>query len=278
MNDGPPRRRPPARRANALDGKTWTRNSLSLWSDIRKSEEELRLKHPAMFPAQLVERVIQCFLRPDDRVVLDPFSGVGSTPVTAARLGKTGIGIERNPDYLALARTRCAVPALPPDGSCALHEGDARDLGRWLGPESVDLVFTSPPYWNILTQRRTADYGEIRNYGDDPADLGTIADYDAFIAALGEVFQAVWGVLKPDRYCVVNVMDLRRKARFYPLHMDLAREMARHGFALDDLIVWDRRHEYNRLRPLGYPAVFRVNKVHEFLLIFHKPATPLGRR
>lgn len=43
------------------------------------------------------------------------------------------------------------------------------------------------------------------------------------------------------------------------------------GFIYDDLIIWDRRHEYNNLKPLGYPAVFRINKIHEYILIFKKP-------
>jgi len=42
------------------------------------------------------------------------------------------------------------------------------------------------------------------------------------------------------------------------------------GFELDDIIIWDRQKEYNNMRPLGYPYVFRVNKVHEFVLIFKK--------
>ena len=46
------------------------------------------------------------------------------------------------------------------------------------------------------------------------------------------------------------------------------------GFLLDDIIIWDRRQEYNHLRPLGYPSVFRINKVHEYILIFKKPANP----
>ena len=58
------------------------------------------------------------------------------------------------------------------------------------------------------------------------------------------------------------------------LHSDLAAllsDPSRGGrYVFDDLIVWDRRAEYNNLRPLGYPAVFRINKVHEFLLIFRK--------
>ena len=66
-------------------------------------------------------------------------------------------------------------------------------------------------------------------------------------------------------------MDLRKGSRFYPFHSDLARKMEDIGFIFDDIIIWDRRLDYNNLRALGYPSVFRLNKVHEFLLIFKKP-------
>jgi hypothetical protein len=71
-------------------------------------------------------------------------------------------------------------------------------------------------------------------------------------------------------------MDLRKKDRFFPFHSDLAARLSdreRGGrWIFDDLIIWDRRADYNNLRPLGYPAVFRINKVHEFLLIMRRPA------
>jgi len=66
-------------------------------------------------------------------------------------------------------------------------------------------------------------------------------------------------------------MDIRKGCEFFPFHSDLATEMQRIGYIFDDIIIWDRSLEYNNLRPLGYPAVFRVNKVHEYLLIFQKP-------
>jgi hypothetical protein len=39
------------KKANELDGKTWLHYSISVWNDIKKSPEEIKLKHPAMFPA-----------------------------------------------------------------------------------------------------------------------------------------------------------------------------------------------------------------------------------
>ena len=64
-------------RANLLDGRTWARYSISIWSDVRKSAEERRLGHPAAFPVELAIRLIRCFAGPGDRVVLDPFCGTG---------------------------------------------------------------------------------------------------------------------------------------------------------------------------------------------------------
>ena len=258
------------RRANRLDGKAWTRNSISVWSDIRKTAEEVRLKHPALFPAALASRLIDCFAAPGDAVVLDPFAGLGSTLVAAAQAGLQGIGIELNPDYVRIARKRLADTAggVTP----TLHIADARDLSAYIEPESVDLVITSPPYWDILTRRRTADGKAVRNYGETGADIGRIAAYGDFLDALQRVFAQVLVSLRPGKYCIVVVMDLRKHGRFYPFHSDLAQRMESAGFIYDDLIIWDRRHEYNNLRPLGYPYTFRVNKIHEFVLIFRKPA------
>jgi len=255
------------RRGNLLDGRTWTRYSISVWSDLQKSKEELRLKHPALFPVQLAQRVIECFLPPEGRVVLDPFSGLGSTVLAAHNLGRVGIGLDINPDYVRVAQQRLGDCS----EGCRIICADASDLLHHVGQESVDLVVTSPPYWNILTRRRSADRKAVRNYGDRREDLGRVPDYSNFLPALGRVFARVREALRPGAYCVVVVMDLREGPRFYPLHADLAAAMQKIGYLWDDTIIWDRRREYNNFRPLGYPSVFRINKAHEYLLIFQKP-------
>jgi DNA modification methylase len=76
--------------------------------------------------------------------------------------------------------------------------------------------------------------------------------------------------LKDKGYCIVNVMDIRKKNQFYPLHIDITEKLQQVGYTLDDIIIWDRQKEYNNMRPLGYPYKFRINKVHEYLLIFTK--------
>lgn len=267
-----PRKVPP--RCNGLAGREWLQNSISVWSDIARSVEERRLKHPALFPTMLVERLMDCFLRPEGTRVLDPFCGSGSTVVAAERRGLEGVGFELSPEFVRMARERLeAVNSAP---ASVIHECPASELRMRVAPESIDLCITSPPYWNILNQRRTADYKSLRHYGNLAGDLGTIDDYPAFIEALATVFTDVLTVLKPGAYCCIAVMDLRKKDRFFPFHSDLAARLQQVGFLLDDLIIWNRQAEYNNLRPLGYPAVFRVNKVHEFIVLMRKPLPPRG--
>lgn len=45
-------------------------------------------------------------------LVLDPFSGTGTTPIVAAALGRHGVGVELSADYLRLARWRAEDPTL----------------------------------------------------------------------------------------------------------------------------------------------------------------------
>lgn len=279
-----------AKRANDLDGRTWERFSISVWSNIRKTPEELKLGHPAMFPLELVIRLIQCFTTSEEKVVLDPFAGVGSTLLAAELMGKLGIGIELSAEFCEKAKSRqihvgprfdeggeikgkmlndLLLPAEP--GGRRIHADDARNLLKYISPSSVDLVITSPPYWDILLQERSADQKEIRHYGEEEADLGKISDYNQFLEAMKEIFAKVYEALKPGKYCVVIVMDLRKKNKFYPFHSDVANMMQSLKFIYDDVIIWDRRHEYNNMRPLGYPYKFRINKAHEFVLIFQKP-------
>ncbi len=269
---------------NALGGKRWIQNSISVWSDIRKSTEEVRLKHPAIFPEMLVERLIETFLPREGDVILDPFAGSGSTIVTAEKMGKTGVGVELSQEYAALASQRIAdvarlaveqdeslpAPTRTEQKSHVIH-GSALKLSEHVPPESVDLCITSPPYWNVLNQRRSADHKAVRHYGNHEQDLGVVDDYDAFLTELTLVFEQVLETLRPGGYCCVIVMDLRKKSQFFPFHSDLAARLQQIGYIYDDLIIWNRQSEYNNLRPLGFPSVFRVNKVHEFILLMQKP-------
>ena len=267
------------KRANSLSGAEWVKHSMSVWGDIRKSPQENSFKHPAMFPEMLVKRLLSCYCNDDDKIVLDPFMGSGSTIVAAYKLGKLGLGLDISEEYIELAKRRIEQIEIPLTETNIEHVkpkfivGDARRIQELIDHE-IDICVTSPPYWNILNQKRTADGKEIRNYGDDVSDLGNIEDYEKFLLELNHVWKGVFNLLKPGGYLIINVMDIRKKNRFYSYHSDLIKKLTSlnyPAFDLDDIIIWNRQSEYNNLRPLGYPYKFRINKIHEYLLIFEKP-------
>ncbi len=78
--------------------------------------------HPAMFPEELVMRVIKLFSYVGD-VVLDPFNGAGTTTAVAKKLGRRFLGIDISPEYCEIARQRL-VATLSGDFHAVQHRGD----------------------------------------------------------------------------------------------------------------------------------------------------------
>ena len=253
-----------SKKCNDLSGKEWLQNSFSIWRDIVKTKEEKDYKHPASYPVSLCEKLIRTFSKPNSNVI-DPFNGIGSTTVAAQKLGCNAVGIDLSSDFCEIARNRIGN-----DNKIRIINGDSFEVLKTLPDNSFDICVTSPPYWDILNMKRSADQKETVNYSDKENDVGNIPNYDDFISTLSTLFSSVNRVLKKGGYCIVNVMDIRKKSNFYPLHSDLATALKKEGFIYDDIIIWDRQLDYNNMRPLGYPYKFRINKVHEYLLIFIK--------
>jgi DNA modification methylase len=262
-----------AERLNKLNGKEWLQYSFSIWKDIKKNKEEWSLKHPAMFPIMLVERLIDIFTNSKKQVVLDPFMGSGSTLIGAQNKGLKAVGFEINRDYISMAKKRLDnvyKNLFSSDSNYEIINDSAENLDKYLVSNTVDLTITSPPYWDILNRKRTADKKAIRNYSNSEIDFGNIEIYDQFLSSLQSVFKKVYNVTKNGRYCIAIVMDIRKNSTLYPFHADLSKKMEEINFILSDIIIWDRQKEYNNMRPLGYPYSFVINKVHEYILIFKK--------
>lgn len=70
---------------------------------------ENRQNHPTQKPEGLIERMVLASSHKGD-VVLDPFSGSGTTLRVCQQLGRHGIGIEINPDYVLMTQERLDKP------------------------------------------------------------------------------------------------------------------------------------------------------------------------
>ena len=257
-----------AMRANALTGSEWLKNSFSIWRGLGKDSDAG--DHPAPFPIALVVKLIDCFAADREGLLLDPFAGSGSSLLAALQVGMGAVGFDINLEYRSVFERRLSLFEAP-NTRWRYEIHDARHLGTLLDTNSTEICITSPPYWDILNRKRTADGKVPRSYSANGHDLGNLAEYHAFLAALEQVAGQVGNVLRPRGYFILNVMDIRKGSTFYPLHQDASDGVLRTGaFTLEDIIVWDRQSDYNTMRPLGYPYKFIINKVHEYLLIFRK--------
>jgi DNA modification methylase len=72
---------------------------------FKVATEPTPFAHFATMPTELVKPCILAGSREGD-TVLDPFAGSGTTGMVALRHGRRFIGIELNPEYVSLARTR----------------------------------------------------------------------------------------------------------------------------------------------------------------------------
>lgn len=73
----------------------------------RLRDDTGRKAHPTQKPEALLSRVLMATTLPG-ALVVDPFSGTGTTGAVAKRLGRRFIGIERDPDYVKASRERIA--------------------------------------------------------------------------------------------------------------------------------------------------------------------------
>lgn len=70
--------------------------------------------HPTQKPLALMKWCIG-FLPKDTKIILDPFMGSGTTLVACAKMGRSGIGIELDPDYFEIACERVRKAYEQPD-------------------------------------------------------------------------------------------------------------------------------------------------------------------
>ncbi|MET0517007.1 MAG: site-specific DNA-methyltransferase [Nitrospiraceae bacterium] len=114
-----------------------------------------------------------------------------------------------------------------------LIHGDARNLS-FIDDESIHLVITSPPYWNL------------KKYRDSLHQLGHVEEYEVFLAELDKVWKESYRCLVPGGrlVCVVGDVCLSRRRHgrhvVVPLHADIAVSCRKIGFDNLNPIIWHK--------------------------------------
>lgn len=270
----------PPSHINCLTAKEWLKSQVGVW-EFFYEKRDVRDKdlHPATFPISLARRVIELFSHKGE-LVLDPFVGSGTTLVAAQDLDRNALGFDLQRRYVELAASRLADQRLGHAAHQAAVQDDARNIPSYLGEGSVGLLFTSPPYANLLNRRRknksrrkrdNAQLGRVEQYSQDPRDLGTL-DLAMYTEEMGDIFERLLPLLVPRGHCVINVPDMWWDDTRVTIHVSLVEELRRRGYELRNIIIWDRTNIVNRMGIFGWPSNFiTMGVTFEYLLDFWRP-------
>ena len=266
---------------NCLTAKEWIKCQLGVWQ-VFYEKRDIRDKnlHPATFPISLAKRVIELFTHKGE-LVLDPFVGSGTTLVAARDLNRNALGFDLQEQYIDLCAERLGYTLFDRTQQLAIQD-DALGIENYLDSESVSLIWTSPPYANLLNrkrknksrrgdERRNEQFGKIEQYSQDDRDLGTMPLED-YTTAIGDIFEKLLPLLKPKGHCVINVPDMWWENERITIHIAIVEELRKRGYELRNTIIWDRTNIVNRIGIFGWPSNYiTMGTTFEYLLDFWRP-------
>ena len=145
----------------------------------------------------------------------------------------------------------------------SIHLGDSKRVLDGFPDESIDLTFTSPPYFNAR------DYSQYNSYNE-------------YLTAIHSVLSRVHRVTKEGRYLVVNTSPVieprqsrQHKSHRYAIPFDLNTILQANGWDFIDDIIWVKPEPSVKNRNGGFfrhrkPLAYKPNVVTEYLMVYRK--------
>lgn len=197
---------------------------------------------------------------PPGGLILDPFAGGSVRGIVAALLERNYMGIDLRPEQVQANRQQVGIlPEGKKRWAPRWAAGDSLEVLRKVPPNSVDFVWSCPPY------------ADLEVYSDDPRDLSTMS-YSEFLAAHREIVGLACRALRPNRFAAWVISDVRdRRGNYRGLNHSAVEHFREAGL--------DYYNEGIILDPVGSAAVRaarifnggrKLTRMHQYLLIFVK--------
>lgn len=225
--------------------------------DVRPDGRGIRVTEDNMgkmseFHAGLAETILN-YWSMKGSIVVDPFAGRVTRAMVTTKLERQYFGYEITPNTYKRSLIHYKKHNVTP----TLYNGDGTKLVN-TRDNSVDLVMTCPPYYNI------------EQYESCDGQLSDIKGYDNFMVSMNECVSNVKRVLKEGAFAVFVVADFRRDGGLQSFSSDLINQ-----FKSNDMIHWDTIIMEN-ISPFASLQIHKVNckrytsKIHEYILVFRK--------
>ncbi|MDX9697901.1 MAG: site-specific DNA-methyltransferase [Bacteroidales bacterium] len=143
-----------------------------------------------------------------------------------------------------------------------LHLGDSKDILKNLPDNSVDLIFTSPPY----ADQRTKTYGGIHPH--------------KYVAWFLPISTELLRVMKPDGTFILNIKEKVVESERSTYVLELILEMRKQGWLWTEEFIWHKKNCYpgkwpNRFRD-AWERLLQFNKTKKFNMYQEKVMVPVG--
>jgi len=273
-----------------MTAKDWIKSQIGVWQ-VYYEKRDVRDKdiHPAVMPIALAKQAIELFTHKGE-LVLDPFNGIGTTLLAAQDLDRNAVGFDINKKYCNYSKKRLAQAKLSRSSTQATVNDDIQNAPNYLENETVKLIFTSPPYANLLNRKRlnksrrgdlraNNQYLRVEQYSQDPRDLGTM-EIEEYANQMKNIYLRLFPLLVPSGHNVINVPDMwwsdGKSGKRIPIHIYVYHAMIDAGYELRNTIIWDRTNIVNRVGIFGWPSNYiTMGTTFEYLLDFWKPPQQL---
>ena len=211
----------------------------------------------SQFDAALTEIIYRWFSKPGDEVY-DPFAGGHVRGTVATYCGRKYTGIELSTEQVE--ENRRVAEHL--EYQVTWHNDDSKNAEKYTRDMEFDLLFTCPPYY------------DLEEYDSGDGDLSMLGTYDEFLLQYAEIFRIGAAHLKPNRFAVVVIGDLRDEKGFLRnLPNDTVRIFKDLGFGLYNTAILQTSVGSAAFRaPMYFPSRKLVG-LHQYVLVFYRGDT-----
>lgn len=200
----------------------------------------------------------------DSGFILDPFAGGSVRGIVAAMMGYLYVGIDLSERQIKENENQWStITKGNPINRPIWVTGDSMNIDSLIPDQTryqFDFIFSCPPYYDLET------------YTDDPADLSNMKTYAEFMVAYRSIINKSVAMLKPDRFAVFVVGELRDKdGNYYGFVKDTIDAFHDAGAKLyNEIIVINAIGSLRLTVGKQFTASRKMAKIHQNALVFVK--------